>query len=114
MKEFEGLELEEIETSPKFGLIFWCGNESSQDICFQTESECNEVLQDILNGKGVDVTYSYNDKEIITLYPHRIMKVKFINKYRLPPQKIENLTPEVEFPENIGHHSYFPHLVKRT
>lgn len=116
MKEFEGIKLQAVTPIAKFGLIFWIGDELSQDLLFQNEDECDNILADITEGRGIDVEYDFH-KEKVKIFPHSVLKVKFEREFNLCFDKHRDklpvgvcLTTEIKFPKHIGKNEYQPKL----
>lgn len=120
MKEFEGIKLEQRKPFAECGLIFWQGDEPSQSLEFDTEEKCDTVLRKAINGEGILVKYDFNNKEL-TVFPHRIIKVKFVEEYIIPDKAMAELSkgeltddvqfPRTDLPVRVGNNVYQPFLV---
>lgn len=114
MQEFKGLKLTDRIPYANWALIFWTGDEPSQSLEFKEAQKCDKILAEIIEGNGVKVKYDFNNNEETTVYPHRVIKVKFTNEYALSEEDIEKLreegkfTEDIEFPETIGKNKYQP------
>jgi hypothetical protein len=127
MKEFEGIKLTEREPFAKFALVFRSADEPSQDICFQTEEECNKVLSEIIEGKGIKLEYEIRRSEDsriwteeVRVFPNWIVKVQFLKEHTIFDSITDEMReqwrkngfePEVKFPEHITPNHYQPMLV---
>ena len=112
MQEFKGLKLVERKPFACFGLIFWSGDELSQSLEFNNEEECDKILEQVINGNGVEVKYDFSKEETI-VYPLRVIKVKFTNEYSLTEdglKKINTFTDDIKFPNKLGKNEYQPVL----
>lgn len=105
-KAFSGIKLRRQKHPFKYSLIFWCYDGLSEDIIFNSEEECNKILKDICDGKGVHLEYDYKQKEIHT-FPRRVIKAKIISEYGIAGEDFykKNLT----YP-HLGHNDKQPEL----
>lgn len=109
MKEFEGLELKDIDTTATWHLVFWDGEHASQDVSFDNEVDCDEVLNEIRKGNGIKVNYNFN-KETVTVFPFSVLKLKAEIFYSLSGEQVGKLgrplTAEVK--GHIGNNTFQP------
>lgn len=82
MDALKGLKHQAIPPFTNFGLIFWVGDEPSQQLFFDSEEEINDTLIEIIEGKGLNVSYP-SSQEVKRIYPHRVIKIKFLSEYHL-------------------------------
>ena len=82
-----------------FALVFRIAGEFSEDLCFESEEECDRVLKEAIEGKGILVRYN-SEGEFIShrIYPSWITKMKIIEDYRV--KIVSNVLAEAG---NIGH-----------
>jgi hypothetical protein len=101
MKELAGMKLTLKDPSMKYGLIFWTMDELSQSIQFNDEKKCDEILNDIKEGKGVELYYNFCERSV-RVFPHRVLRIKFTDEYSINfkdlPEIPESMTPEIKFP----------------
>lgn len=66
-----------------FGLIFWNDYDGvSEDLSFTNEIECDKILAETVEGKGISVSYDYpSDSPPQIVYPRRIIKVVFAEEF---------------------------------
>ena len=82
METLKGLKHQAIPPFTDFGLIFWVDEELSQQLFFDSEEEANDTLIEIIEGKGLNVSYP-SSQEVKRIYPHRVIKIKFLSEYHL-------------------------------
>ena len=80
--------LEEIKPYAKSCLVFWEDDEPSQSLEFKTDDECDAVLHDIVNGKGVLVKYDFGKRDH-QAFPRRVIKFVVEKEFEV------NITPEL-------------------
>lgn len=102
MKELEGIKLEkkQIKKESEFLLLFWSGDELSQQISFKDENECNKILNDIVGGKGVDVEYGFHEG-IVKVFPRRVIKIKCEESFSLSQKDLDKLVKDGKFTKEI-------------
>jgi hypothetical protein len=92
--------MKEWEMKSEYALIFFEEGEISQDVTFKDELECDRVMKEILDGKGIEVTYA-NIETIKRIFPHTIIKIKYICAYT-DLARLET--------EHVGHNKKQPEL----
>jgi len=93
--------MKERKMKSEYALIFFEEGEMSQDVTFKNEPECDRVMKEILDGKGIEVTYANIETIKKRIFPHTIIKIKYICAYT-DLARLET--------EHVGHNKKQPEL----
>ena len=99
---------EPIEERDKYYLVFWHTingiSQVSQDLGFGTEEECDKVLEEVKQGKGLKFQLPYPQAKENNfedrIYPYSIIKIKILGSFRN-----KRLRLDLDVPTHIGHNT---------
>ena len=108
MKEIEGIELVagRVKTEDEFVLIFWLQDEPSQQLSCNNEDECDAIMDDIVEGKGVLIAYDFQ-QNIVRVFPRRVLKLKCEREAELSRQDYKKLRDAGTFTDDFKKPAYF-------